>query len=485
MTQKTSTSRMMNKDELKASLDPSNLTKEDVEAFRDRYRSDPVLFCAEILGLELDDNQQNIANSLRDNKKTICVSARGCGKSVAISALAVWYFAMNPGAKVLMVANTAFQVTSVLWSKLSELISGSAISSWFDVSAEFVYWKGARDLGYITRLTASTDKVETVSGFHAPHLLYLIDESSAVPDKIILNLLSSMTEDDNRIILTSNPTRNTGFTAENCDSPSWNTLHISGFDSKWTNKDHLREMVEKYGEDSDICRVQVFGKFPKQSANILISSDQIEACLSVKGHPGDCVMGLDVAASGSDLSVWCIRIGGEVILFEEESSSTVESLTNRTLILCDRYKVDRIFIDATGLGWSIPQIISKNLPKTEVIGVNFSSKAPNMPQYYNERARMYGEMAKHMRSGEVSLSKVREKLGTLREELGATEQFLNNSGQFQLAPKENIRNLIGRSPDLTDSLALTFATEIPFTFAQSNSDMKRLDDGLFYAGLWR
>lgn len=476
----------MNKETLKKSLNPNNLTPEDIKAFRERYRANPVLFCSEILGLELDENQKKMANSLRDHKKTIVVSARGCGKSVAVCALAIWYFSMNPGAKVLLCANTSFQVTSVLWSKITELINSSAIQDWFDVSSEFIYWKGAKDLGFITRLTASTDKVESVSGFHAPHLLYLIDESSAVPDKIILNLLASMTEDDNRIMLTTNPTRNTGFTAENCDTDQWNSLHISGFDSKWTNKDHLREMIEKYGEDSDICRVQVFGKFPRQSANILLTADQLDACVKVKGHSGDVVLGLDVAASGSDLSVWCVRKGGEVLHIEEESSSTVESLTARTINLCDQYKVDRVFVDATGLGWTIPEVLRQNLPNVDIHGINFASKTPTMPQYYNERARMYGEMAKYMKNGDVGLGLVRDKLANLREELGATEQFLNNNGQFQLSPKENIRNLIGHSPDLADALALTFSTETPFQisdFSTANS-MKSLDDSLFYAGLW-
>lgn len=484
MTQKKpSTKRKLNREDLEKSLDPSNLTKEDVNAFRDRYRNDPVLFCSEILGLELDKNQVDIAEGLRDNKRVVCVSARGCGKSVVICALSIWYFTMNPGAKVLLVANTSFQVSTVLWSKTSELINGSPISKWFDANQDFIYWSGARDLGFITKLTASVDKVESVSGFHAPHLLYLIDESSAVPDKIILNLLASCTEDDNRMVLTTNPTRNTGFTHDKCDTPGWHTIHISGFDSAFTNKDHLREMVADYGEDSDVCRVQVFGKFPRQSANILISTDQMEKCLSARAHEGDIVMGLDVAASGGDLSVWCVRRGGEILSFVEESSSTVESLVERTINLVDQFKVDRIFVDSTGLGWTVPDILRKNIPAIEIQGINFSSKPLNQ-QFVNYRSWMYHNAANAMKNGEISMNLVKDKFPRLKEEFGATEIYINNHGQFQLIPKEQIRGIIGRSPDTADALALTFATDIPWSFVKEHKSMKSLDDSLFRSGLW-
>ena len=479
----TATKRKLSKDELAKSLDPSVLTKDDVKAFRDRYRNDPVLFCLEILGLDLDENQIKIAEGMRDNKRVICVSARGCGKSVVICALAIWFFTMNPGSKVLLVANTSFQVSTVLWSKTSELINNSPIAKWFDANQDFIYWNGSRDLGFITKLTASVDKVESVSGFHAPHLLYLIDESSAVPDKIILNLLSSCTEDDNRMVLTTNPTRNNGFTYDKCDSPGWHTIHISGFDSRFTNKEHLREMVNDYGEDSDTCRIQVFGKFPRQSVNVLITSDQMEACLSARPHEGDVVMGLDVAASGGDLSVWCIRRGGEILAFEEESSSTVESLVERTIHLVDQFKVDRIFVDSTGMGWTVPDILRKNIPAIEIQGINFSTKPVNQ-QFFNTRSWMYHQLANALKNSEISFAKVRDKFPKVREEICATETLINNHGQFQLVQKEQIRGIIGRSPDATDSLALTFATDVPWSYVKEHKSSEHLDNSLFYAGLW-
>lgn len=476
----------MDKETLKKSLNPNNLTPEDIKAFRDRYREDPVLFCSEILGLDMDENQRNMALGVLNHRKCCFISARGCGKSVCISALAIWFFSVFPKAKCVLGANTAYQTGVVLWTKILELINGSAISEWFECTENFVYYTGARDLGFITRITCSADKTESLSGFHAANMIYFIDESSAVEDKILTNLLSSCTEENNRFVLTTNPTRSNGFTADVADSPKWHTLHISGYDSKFTNKEWLDELVEKYGRDSDTVRVQVFGEFPKQFSNAICTSLQFNSCIGNKNaRPGDVVLGLDVASSGGDLSVWCVRKGGNVIAFVEESSSTVESLVEKTLTLVDRYSVDRIFVDATGMGWSIPEILMNNLPKAEIHGINFASKAPN-DKCANYRAYMYTNLSDAIKKGDLGVDKSLDCLMEIREELTSTDSILANDGRIKLEPKEKIREKLGRSPDRSDALALTFATETPFQIDDFStaSSMKSLDESLFYAGLW-
>ena len=476
---------MLDRSTLKESLDPANLSKEDVQAFRDRYREDPVLFCSEILGLELDDNQVKIAESVRDNKKTACISARGCGKSVCVSALAVWYFVLGPHTKVILGANTHQQSYSVLWLKTLELLEASPIASWFEITQDFVYWAGARDLGYITRITCGADKVESLSGYHAPRMLILLDEASSIPDKIILNLLAGCTETENRMCLTTNPTRETGFMAEVDGNNEWHVIHIDGFSSRFTDKKHLQYLIDRYGEDSDTVRIQVRGLFPKVSSDTLVSRELFEACVANENpHSGDTVMGLDVASSGGDLSSWCIRVGGNVIHFDDEGTSTVDSLVSKTLNLVTQYNVDRVFVDATGIGWTLPEILRQNMPTKEIIGVQFAEKPKIQTPCVNNRAWMYTQLRDRMLDGHVSFKQVPSMWASLKEEMLATKVFLDQaSGKLKLCPKDDIRAILGRSPDSLDALALTFATNELYISRPVQSS-RGLDAALFRAGLW-
>lgn len=472
---------------LRGALNPARMSKEDVQAFRDRYRENPVKFCREILGLDLDENQQQIANSVKDHRRTACISARGCGKSVCVSALAIWYFVLAPHTKVILGANTHSQSYSVLWLKTIELIQNSGINQWFEVTQDFIYWKGARDLGYITRITCGADKVESLSGYHAPHMLILLDEASSIPDKIILNLIAGMTELDNRICLTTNPTRNTGFMAEVEDNREWNVIHIDGFSSRFTDKEHLQYLIDRYGEDSDTVRVQVRGLFPKVSSDVLVSKELFLSCeTNETPKTGDTVLGLDVASTGGDLSQWCVRRGGDVVFFDDEGTSTVDSLVSKTIRIVEEWGVDRIFVDSTGMGWTIPEILEKNLPNKEVIGVQFAEKPKIQTPCMNNRSWMYVNLRDRMRDGHVSFKKVPHMWTQLKEEMLATQVFLDQTnGKLKLCPKDEIRTILGHSPDLLDSLALTFATEEPWRYDVGNSEEHRhLDEDLMYAGLW-
>jgi hypothetical protein len=88
--------------------------------------------------------------------------------------------------------------------------------------------------------------------------------------------------------------------------------------------------------------------------------------------------------------------------------------------------------------------------KCPIIPVVFHDKAIN-PRYKNRRAEMWLEMAEWVKRG-GRLPNVPELIGEL-----ITPTYMFSNGQFQLEDKDQIKERIGRSPDLADALALTFA----------------------------
>jgi hypothetical protein len=84
------------------------------------------------------------------------------------------------------------------------------------------------------------------------------------------------------------------------------------------------------------------------------------------------------------------------------------------------------------------------------IGIQFHSPALD-PRYKNRRVEMWLEMAKWIRRGGC-LPNVNELVGEL-----TTPTYTYVNGKFVLEPKDQIKTRLGRSPDLADALALTFA----------------------------
>lgn len=84
----------------------------------------------------------------------------------------------------------------------------------------------------------------------------------------------------------------------------------------------------------------------------------------------------------------------------------------------------------------------------EINAINFSQKAKK-EEYVNARAEMYFNLAEKIKTG-FYIDDER-----IKEELQYTTYQINGSGKTQLCPKSNIKELIGRSPDTSDALALS------------------------------
>jgi hypothetical protein len=119
-----------------------------------------------------------------------------------------------------------------------------------------------------------------------------------------------------------------------------------------------------------------------------------------------------------------------------------------------REKFDAIFIDSTGLGAGVyDRCLQLGLPVWEV---NFGANAPDRA-YANMRAYIYGQLNEAMKR-HLAIPKDDKEL---EEELVAQEFFYTQkSNQIILVPKEDLRKLLGRSPDKSDGLALTYALHI-------------------------
>ena len=66
-----------------------------------RYRSDPVLFSREVIGVNPDDWQCELLRAVADPeiRRVTCRSGHGVGKSTAVALAAVWHVLMRVPSK--------------------------------------------------------------------------------------------------------------------------------------------------------------------------------------------------------------------------------------------------------------------------------------------------------------------------------------------------------------------------------------------------
>lgn len=169
------------------------------------------------------------------------------------------------------------------------------------------------------------------------------------------------------------------------------------------------------------------------------------------------VIGVDIARFGDDSTVFFKRKGlsayPPIILRKLDNMQVAD----RLMQYIDQEQPDAVFIDAGGGAGVIDRMRQLG---ARVVEVNFGGR-PMQEKYKNRRSEMWIEMKEWLVSG----GSLPDSL-VLRADLSTPTYSFDSSGKMQLEPKDKIKERLGRSPDLADALALTFAT--PVNVAQKN-----------------
>jgi len=118
----------------------------------------------------------------------------------------------------------------------------------------------------------------------------------------------------------------------------------------------------------------------------------------------------------------------------------------------------KIFVDSIGVGaGTYDRCKQLKLPVAEVIVSNKSSE-PNV--YCNLRAQVWGKMRDWLNNGADIPTYSRDRDSNLASQLTNMQFFYNSKMQLQLMSKKDLKKLGYESPDIADSLSLTFADAV-------------------------
>ena len=91
--------------------------------FLKTYKTNPILFCQEVLGVEPDKWQQELMQSVADGERKISVrSAHGVGKSSVASWIMLHTLLTNYDCKVIVTAPSSAQLFDALFAELSRWV---------------------------------------------------------------------------------------------------------------------------------------------------------------------------------------------------------------------------------------------------------------------------------------------------------------------------------------------------------------------------
>ncbi len=329
------------------------------------YRKDIALFAREQLNFIADEWQKAVFDDIVADNRISVKSGQGVGKTAATAIVVLWFLSCFPYPRVVATAPTKQQLHDVLWSEVAKWQSNSpllsAILKW---TKTYIYMKGYEKRWFAVARTAT--KPENMQGFHEDNMLFIVDEASGVADPIMEAILGTLTGPNNKLLMLGNPTRTSGvfYDSHTKDRAMYCCHTVNAETVKRVNKDNIESIKRKYGENSNVVRVRVYGEFPLQEDDVFIPLYMIEKSIMTEYEEPEIIssidIGCDVARFGDDKTVIGYKVDKKAYIHKkfhgQDTMRTAKEIANLGFRLRDKYKFTGnipVKVDDGGVGGGV------------------------------------------------------------------------------------------------------------------------------------
>ena len=421
--------------------------------------------------------------------------------SSILAIIILWFLFCFPRSLIPCTAVTATQLNDALWKELAMWIEklkskNPAYAEKFEWSSSFVRMKELPGQWYARAKTASKDRPEALSGVHAENIMSIIDESSAVDEKVFEMGDGIFTSGNAFTIMISNGTRSEGrfYRSHHGNSGEYQNLSFSSMDSPVVNDEFVKTIVDEYCkgvEPKDYLtvteyRVNLAGLFPIEGVMDdkgyvpLLSEKDIRMehidDMTDRLFVGHRIMGIDPAGSGHDKTVWVIRDRIRLVVVHTEAISTPPGIAAKTITLCEQYGIAvtdfrNIVIDAFGVGHNVSQEIAlMTQGKGRVFPINTGETCDDPTErevYSNKRAEAYWKLRQWVQMGGVI-----DTSDVLKKDL-LSIRYRRSGAKIQIEPKLDMKKRGLNSPDQGDAASLCFL--VPLKLPMTDLEKRRYD----------
>lgn len=436
------------------------------------WQNDAISFVKDVIDVTPSEQQLELLYNVSKEKRITIRSGHGTGKDASVSWVIIWFLCTRAFAKVACTAPTARQLSDILWSELSKWFRRSKVADDFVIQKDKIFQKDnpkewwARAIS-VSAKASKEEQAETLAGLHGDHLLIVVDESSGVNDPVFVPLEGALTQEDNKVVMIGNMTRNKGYFFDSHFDPkiksAWCKLHWDSRKSTNVSDEYVEYMINKYGEDSNVFRIRVAGDPPLEDDRTLIPLAWAQQCVGndIEENPEDpLTLNVDVARFGEDKSIILPRRGFVIKPWTQYQKMSTAELGGHVLTDFREMEADGIAIDEIGVGAGTLDWL-RNIPEARsfVHGVNVSNASSNPKRWYRLRDELWWRMRENCQRGAYSFpcsTKIEEAMSNeLCNELSCLYYDIDNNGAVKIEGKKQAKLRGVPSPNIADALGIS------------------------------
>ncbi len=465
------------------------------------YAGDLERFAIEVQGVQPTPQQIELYRSVSPSRsRTSVASGHGTGKTTSIANVVLWHLLCHPQSITLLTANDMDQLKATLWKEIGIAIERIRKGShgWIAEHVEVLANATMRIIGFedtwfVESKTANEKTANKMAGRHGEWLMIIGDEASTLPDAVLSTLRGALTEQHNRMLLTSQPTRNAGFfwrthhELAKDNGGEWNNLTFSSLESPLVSDDALKELWDAY--DDDERRVRLMGLFPQDSSKHMMS---LKVAMRMYGRnriikdsePYGWVVLSDVA-SGEGLRDKSAVLAARVIGYGDRGLDARRVEIVEIPLMTNTIRSNRIYgpimevgeqldgvtygVDSGGLGVNVCQDLEdagKVVHRINWGNPCFQNK--NKDRYLNLRAQAMHQAARAAKEGRLVVL-TNEHKNTMLAQASRIPKTFSDKGRIRVPPKHSPEWEGMASPDLWDAVCFAFLENLTYVAAQDKS----------------
>lgn len=424
--------------------------------------------------------QEKIIQS-KDRFKVIRAGRRS-GKTAVEIEMMVFKAVSQSGAPLFYIAPNQIQARNIVWEALKSRLSG--VGQPYEQRLEMRV--PTKDKGYSLIKIGGFENRENFRGQPARHITF--DETDTMKDFMI-----SWQEIFRPALI------DTGGTADFIGTPKkenpnlrrlekefGSSFHFTTLDNPHISREELKKAKEEL--DADTYRQEILAEYVDNAGALFKYTALLDLFTNVIDIIQNKYLTVDIADDGSDKTVFCYWRGLEAYKFELYSGLQTDGIINqiREGAAQERIPYTQIAVDAIGVGAGVASSpllsgvigfkssygpINTEASIIKLPNVHYLKEAPLVSEFKNLRSQCIFMLAQKVNEHELAIRTEDQKIKSyIIEELSTYQDASQGDGKRMATKKEDVKEMIGRSPDISDTLIMRMYFELRSKLSPAQSE---------------
>jgi hypothetical protein len=287
---------------------------------------------------------------------------------------------------------------------------------------------------------------------------------------------------------------------------SFAVFHFTSLDNPYLSSEELESVKSEYKDNYESYQQEILADYVDNTSALFRYSSLVDMFSNTITKSAEKYLIVDIADDGSDKTIFNFWQGLESYRIEQFERLNTEGIINqiREYASQERIPYSQIAVDAIGVGAGVAssslldgivgfkssyQAFKTDQSIVHLPNVHYLAHAPLATEYKNLRSQCVFTLAdlinNHKIACKVQDVKIKERI---IEELALYQDASQGDGKRMATMKENIKEILGRSPDLSDTLIMRMYFEVRSRLLPQSEDMamlKRKQDEQFLRNLSR